>query len=154
MKIALEEARLAASEGEVPVGAVAVLDGGLVARAHNRSIQLNDPTAHAEVLALREAGRRLSNYRLGGLRLYATLEPCAMCAGSLIWARIDRLVFGARDEKAGAVVSVAELLRPGRFNHDVEFEEGILAADCREVIRDFFRTRRAKVDSLSSGGEI
>ncbi len=154
MRMALEEARVAAREGEVPVGAVTVLDGELVSRAHNQSIQLNDPTAHAEVLAIRQAGRRLSNYRLRGLHVYVTLEPCAMCAGSLIWARIDRLFFGARDEKAGAVVSVAELLRPGRFNHNVEFGEGILEAECREVIQVFFRTRRAKADSVSSGGEL
>ncbi len=142
MAIALEEAALAAREQEVPVGAVAVLDGELVARDHNRSIQARDPAAHAEILVLREAGRRLANYRLGGLEIYVTIEPCAMCAGALVWARVNRVIFGARDEKAGAVVSKVELLRPGLFNHDVEFIEGVLADPCRQLMRDFFAARR------------
>jgi tRNA(adenine34) deaminase len=105
MKLALEEAHKAAQEQEVPVGAVAVLDGELVAQEHNRSIQLHDPTGHAEILVLRQAGQKLSNYRLKNLEIYVTLEPCAMCAGALLWARIQQLVFGSRDEKAGAVFS-------------------------------------------------
>jgi tRNA(adenine34) deaminase len=143
MKLALEEAHKAAQEQEVPVGAVAVLDGELVAQEHNRSIQLHDPTGHAEILVLREAGQKLSNYRLKNLEIYVTLEPCAMCAGALLWARIQRLVFGARDEKAGAVFSKASLLSEGRFNHTVQVVEGILAQPSRELLQEFFAARRA-----------
>jgi len=143
MKLALEEAHKAAQEQEVPAGAVAVLDGELVAQEHNRSIQLHDPTGHAEILVLREAGQKLSNYRLKNLELYVTLEPCAMCAGALLWARIQRLVFGARDEKAGAVFSKASLLSEGRFNHTVQVVEGILAQPSRELLQEFFEARRA-----------
>ncbi len=143
MQLALEEARMAAQEEEVPVGAVAVLEGELVARDHNRSIQLHDPTGHAEILVLRQAGRKLSNYRLRNLEIYVTLEPCAMCAGALLWARIQQLVFGARDEKAGAVFSKASLLSEGRFNHTVQVVEGILAQPSREILREFFANRRS-----------
>ena len=115
MEVALQEARQAASEGEVPIGAVVVREQEILCRDHNRSIQLSDPTAHAEILVLREAGRRLANYRLSGIDLYVTLEPCAMCAGALIWARVDRLVFGARDEKSGAIFSRAQPTGPGAF---------------------------------------
>ena len=142
MKLALEEAHKAAQEQEVPVGAVAVLDGELVAQEHNRSIQLHDPTGHAEILVLREAGQKLSNYRLKNLEIYVTLEPCAMCAGALLWARIQRLVFGARDEKAGAVFSKASLLSECRFNHTVQVVEGILAQPSRELLQEFFARRR------------
>ena len=142
MKLALEEAHKAAQEQEVPVGAVAVLDGELVAQEHNRSIQLHDPTGHAEILVLRNAGQKLSNYRLKNLEIYVTLEPCAMCAGALLWARIQRLVFGARDEKAGAVFSKASLLSEGRFNHTVQVVEGILAQPSRELLQKFFARRR------------
>ena len=142
MKLALEEAHKAAQEQEVPVGAVAVLDGELVAQEHNRSIQLHDPTGHAEILVLRKAGQKLSNYRLKNLEIYVTLEPCAMCAGALLWARIQRLVFGARDEKAGAVFSKASLLSEGRFNHTVQVVEGILAQSSRELLQEFFARRR------------
>ncbi len=143
MQLALEEARMAAQEEEVPVGAVAVLEGELVARDHNRSIQLHDPTGHAEILVLRQAGQKLSNYRLKNLELYVTLEPCAMCAGALLWARIQQLVFGARDEKAGAVFSKASLLSEGRFNHTVQVVEGILAQPSREILQEFFADRRS-----------
>ncbi len=142
MQLALEEARQAAREGEVPVGAVGVLGEQLIVRDHNRSIQQQDPTAHAEILALRQAGRHLSNYRLNGLEVYVTLEPCAMCAGALLWARVERLVFGARDEKAGAVSSKASLLSPGLFQHQVEIVEGVLAEPCRQILGQFFRSRR------------
>ncbi|MCH8015647.1 MAG: nucleoside deaminase, partial [Acidobacteria bacterium] len=134
MKLALEEAHKAAQEQEVPVGAVAVLEGELVAREHNRSIQLHDPTGHAEILVLRQAGQKLSNYRLKNLEIYVTLEPCAMCAGALLWARVQQLVFGARDEKAGAVFSKASLLSEGRFNHTIQVVEGILAQPSRELL--------------------
>ncbi len=143
MQLALEEARKAAQEKEVPVGAVAVLAGELVAREHNRSIQLHDPTGHAEILVLREAGQKLSNYRLKNLEIYVTLEPCAMCAGALLWARIQQLVFGARDEKAGAVFSKSSLLTGGRFNHTVQIVEGILAEPSREILQEFFAARRS-----------
>ncbi|MCH6569720.1 MAG: nucleoside deaminase [Acidobacteria bacterium] len=143
MKLALEEAHKAAQEQEVPVGAVAVLEGELVAREHNRSIQLHDPTGHAEILVLRQAGQKLSNYRLKNLEIYVTLEPCAMCAGALLWARVQQLVFGARDEKAGAVFSKASLLSEGRFNHTVQVVEGILAQPSRELLQEFFAARRA-----------
>lgn len=142
MRLALEEAAQAAREGEVPVGAIAVLDNEPVARDHNRSLQLCDPTAHAEILALREAGRALDNYRLTGVELYVTIEPCAMCAGALIWARLERLVYGARDEKAGAVCSRSKLLQPGRFNHDVQVTGGVLETRCRQIIQEFFRAKR------------
>ncbi len=143
MQLALEEAHKAAQEEEVPVGAVAVLEGELVAREHNRSIQLHDPTGHAEILVLREAGQKLSNYRLKNLEIYVTLEPCAMCAGAMLWARIQQLVFGARDEKAGAVFSKASLLSEGRFNHTVQVVEGILAQPSREILQEFFAGRRS-----------
>ena len=143
MKLALEEARRADQEEEIPVGAVAVLRGELVARDHNRSIQLHDPTAHAEILVLRQAGQQLSNYRLKDVELYVTVEPCAMCAGALLWARIQQLIFGARDEKAGAVFSKASLLSQGRFNHSVQVVEGVLARPSREILQGFFSRRRS-----------
>ena len=125
MEVALEEARQAAREGEVPVGAVVVRHGELLARDHNRSIQRSDPTAHAEILVLRRAGKLLSNYRLTGSDLYVTLEPCAMCAGALVWARVDRLFYAAPDLKAGAVSSRVGLLQPGLFNHSPEVVSGV-----------------------------
>jgi tRNA(adenine34) deaminase len=142
MELALQEARQAVVEGEVPIGAVGIYEGKLLARDHNRSIQLRDPSAHAEILVLRAAGRFLGNYRLPGLELYTTVEPCCMCAGALVWARIKKLTFGVRDEKAGGVVSRAELLTPGLLNHDIPYSEGILADQCRDVLRRFFAARR------------
>ena len=142
MGLALGEAERARSEGEVPVGAVAVLDGRIVASDHNRSIQRCDPTAHAEILVLRSAGRALSNYRLGGLELYVTLEPCAMCTGALVWGRVARLIYGATDAKAGAVDSRARLLEPGLFNHPVAVTGGVRAGECRRILQEFFAARR------------
>lgn len=142
LEMALQEAREAATEGEVPVGAVVVSDDELVAREHNRCIQLNDPSAHAEILALREAGRVLENYRLNGLTVYITLEPCAMCAGALVWARVSQVIFGAWDEKSGAAGSKVDLFTPGLFNHTVEVRGGVLADPCRELLRGFFGERR------------
>ena len=142
MEVALQEARQAASEGEVPIGAVAVQKQEILCRDHNRSIQLSDPTAHAEVLVLREAGRKLANYRLPEVNLYVTLEPCAMCAGALIWARVNRLVFGVRDEKSGAVFSRASLLEPGRFNHSIDVIEGVLPEESKQMLQQFFSSRR------------
>lgn len=142
MTQAIEEASRAAAEGEVPVGAVAVFENRVIAREHNRSIQLSDPTAHAEILLLRRVGEILQNYRLNGVQVYATLEPCAMCAGALIWARVEGLVFGAPDYKAGGVRSKANLLEPGRFNHTVLYVGGVLEEQCRQLLQDFFRSRR------------
>lgn len=142
MNLALEEARTAAREDEVPVGAVAVSEGELVARDHNRSVQLHDPTAHAEQLVLRQTGQKLSNYRLNHVDLYVTLEPCAMCAGALLWARVKQLVFGTRDEKAGAVFSKVSLLSTGLFNHHIQVVEGVLAEPSRDLLQRFFSQRR------------
>ena len=142
MRIALREAERGANEGEVPVGAVAVRDGEVVARAHNRPIHLHDPAAHAEILALRRAGRRLKNYRLTGCDLYVTIEPCAMCAGAIVQARLRRVVFGARDPKAGACGSALRVLNHRKLSHHVEITGGILAAECAGMIREFFRQRR------------
>jgi tRNA(adenine34) deaminase len=142
MDIALREADRAGQRGEVPVGAVAVLNGRLVARNHNRSLELSDPCAHAEILVLRSAGQILQNYRLKGLELFVTIEPCAMCAGALIWARVSRLVYGAADTKSGAVQSLAHLLEPGRFNHSVDVTSGIRQQQCRQILQEFFATRR------------
>ncbi len=142
MEAALSEARLAAEAGEVPIGAVVVFDGAIVARGQNRVLRDNDPTAHAEVVALRAAATALGNYRLSGCTLYVTLEPCAMCAGAMIHARIDRLVFAAADPKAGACGSVLEVLNHPRLNHQMQVEQGILAEEASELLRGFFRARR------------
>ncbi len=142
MSQALTEARKGAAEGEVPVGAVVVLDDKVIAAAHNQPIALCDPTAHAEVLALRAAGLALGSYRLTDARLYVTVEPCVMCIGAMVNARIAKLIFGTRDEKAGAVGSVYDIGRDGRLNHRLEIYSGLMEADCAEVMREFFRTRR------------
>ena len=142
MRDALRQARRGYREGEVPVGAVVVHDGQIIARAHNRPIHLNDPSAHAEILALRRAGRKLGNYRLPGCTLYVTIEPCAMCVGAIVQARIRRLVVGAMDPKAGACGTVLAVLNHQKLNHQVMFESGILQADCAAILRQFFRERR------------
>jgi len=142
MRIALDQAELAAQRGEVPVGAVVVSGNELVAAGHNLTITNNDPTAHAEIIALRLAGEKLGNYRLPGCDLYVTLEPCAMCVGALVHARIDNLYFAADDPKAGAVVSALSLISSDHFNHRLNWQAGILAAPAAEVLRDFFRHRR------------
>lgn len=142
MREALEQARLAAAAGEVPVGCVIVHDGQVVASGFNRPISRHDPTAHAEIEALRAAGAALGNYRLGGCTLYVTLEPCAMCAGAMVHARIGRLVYGAVDPRAGAAGSAFDLLRSPAFNHRLEVAGGVLEAECREMLLDFFRQRR------------
>ncbi|MBX6423667.1 tRNA adenosine(34) deaminase TadA [Thermosulfurimonas sp. F29] len=140
---ALREAEKAFREGEVPVGAVLVSpEGEILARAHNRPLGLCDPTAHAEILVLREGARRVGNYRLLGTTLYVTLEPCPMCAGALVHARVKRLVFGARDERTGACGSLYDLVRDPRLNHRLEVEEGILAEEAALLLREFFRLRR------------
>jgi tRNA(adenine34) deaminase len=147
MKIALEEAREAYRCGEVPVGAVLVYEGNILARAHNSSITNNDPSAHAEMLALRQAGEKIGNYRLAGAELYVTLEPCVMCAGAIIQARLARVIFGARDPKCGAVGSLYNILTDERLNHQVEITEGILREDCGEILSRFFQQKRVKADS-------
>ena len=143
MRAALEEARRGLLGGEVPVGAVVVQDGAIVGGAHNAPIALNDPTAHAEILALREAGRKLGNYRLTGATLYVTVEPCPMCCGAVLQARVARVVYGAADPKAGAVESLHRLLDDARFNHRVETVGGVLASECGALLRGFFETKRS-----------
>ncbi len=142
MGLALEEARAAAAAGEVPIGAIMVHEGKILARSGNRTIRDCDPTAHAEIVVLREASRRLRNYRLGGTTLYVTIEPCNMCAGAMIQARVTRLVYGADDPKGGAVRSCFEILSDGRLNHQVEVTAGVLAAECAAVMQLFFAERR------------
>ncbi|MEO8026877.1 MAG: tRNA adenosine(34) deaminase TadA [Bryobacteraceae bacterium] len=142
MRRALELARQAEREGEVPIGAVAVMQQKIIGAGRNSPVRLTDPTAHAEILALREAARSLGNYRLGGVTLYVTLEPCAMCAGSLIAARVDRLVFGARDLRFGAVRSKFKIADSDLLNHRVEVIEGVCAAECTELLQSFFLQRR------------
>lgn len=144
MRLALREARRGFDEDEVPVGAVVVQQGRVVARAHNRPIHLNDPSAHAEVLALRRAAKKLGNYRLNDCALYVTIEPCAMCAGAIVQARLRRVVFGARDRKAGAGGSALKVLNHPRLNHQVEVVKGVMADDCATILREFFRSRRKK----------
>jgi tRNA(adenine34) deaminase len=142
MEAALAEARLARETGEVPVGAMIVHDGQIVARGQNRVLRDNDPTAHAEMVALRIAARAIGNYRMNGCTLYVTLEPCAMCAGAMIHARLDRLVFAATDPKAGAAGSVLAVLNHPQLNHQMQIEHGILADEAAELLRGFFRERR------------
>ncbi len=142
--MALDEAGRALREGEVPVGAVLVADGDVVARAHNNPISLHDPTAHAEILALREAALRKRNYRLPKSTLYVTVEPCLMCAGALLQARVARVVFGAADQKAGACGSVYGVLPGPGKRPSVAVLSGVLERECREIIQEFFRTRRQK----------
>ena len=142
MQEALGEARAAAAGGEVPIGAVLVHDGKILARSGNRTIRDNDPTAHAEMVVLREAAGLLGNYRLADTTLYVTIEPCSMCAGAIIQARVPRLVYGADDPKGGAVRSCFEILSNPRLNHQVEVTAGILAADCATILQSFFAERR------------
>jgi tRNA(adenine34) deaminase len=142
MAEAIDEARRAAAAGEVPVGAVVVLAGAVIGRGHNQPIALADPTAHAEVLALREAARRLGNYRLPGATLYATVEPCAMCCGAAVHARVARVVYGAADPKGGAAASLYRLLDDGRLNHQARVSGGVRGEECAALLREFFEARR------------
>lgn len=142
MREAIREAVAAADAGEVPVGAIVVLNGQVIARGRNRSIGDQDPTAHAEIVALREAARIVGNYRLVGATVYATVEPCAMCAGALVWARAARLVYGAPDPKAGAVHSLFEICTSDTLNHRLEVRSGVLEDECRSLMQQFFRERR------------
>jgi tRNA(adenine34) deaminase len=142
MTLALEQASLAFQKGEVPVGALITLGGEILAMSHNSSISMNDPSAHAEILAIREAARILDNYRLINATLYVTLEPCVMCAGAIIQARIQRVVFGAGDPKSGAVVSLYRLLHDKRLNHTVEVTGGVMKDACAEILSRFFHEKR------------
>lgn len=143
MQRALLQARLAEANSEVPIGAVLVRDGQVLAEAFNCPISTNDPTAHAEIITLRQAGKRLRNYRLVGTTLYVTLEPCVMCMGAILHARIARLVFGATDPQRGAAVSALPLIDADFPNHRIAFTQGILAPECTRLLREFFRARRS-----------
>jgi tRNA(adenine34) deaminase len=149
MRLAMEEAHAAEFAGEVPVGAVVVGPDGVtvVGRGNNQVLRANDPTAHAEIVAMREAGLKLGNYRLTGCTLYCTLEPCAMCAGAILHARIGRLVYAARDPKAGACGSVLSVMNHPALNHRVIVEDSLLAEECSAMLTDFFRRRRAEAIS-------
>src|SRR5689334_6727722 len=142
MQAALEDANAAASHGDVPVGAIVVRDGIVLARASNRTVRDQDPTAHAELLAIRAAAQALGSWRLSECTLYATLEPCAMCAGAIVLARVDRVVFGAWDDKAGMAGSVGDLLRHPRLNHRPEVLAGVAAEPSAALLRQFFESRR------------
>lgn len=144
MRAALAQAREAGSVGEVPVGAVVVLDGEIVGRGFNQPIGRHDPTAHAEVMALRDAAARLGNYRLPGCALYVTLEPCAMCSGAIMHARVARVVFGARDPKTGVAGSVLDLFAETRLNHHASIEGGVLGDECGRLLSSFFAARRGR----------
>jgi tRNA(adenine34) deaminase len=153
MRQALALAQRAAAEGEVPVGAVLVRDGTVIGTGWNRPIASHDPTAHAEICALRDAAEREGNYRLPGATLYVTLEPCPMCAGAVVHARVERVVFGASDPRSGAAGSVFDLLpSDARFNHRTLCSGGVLAQECGELLRAFFRARRAMAAAGDSGG--
>ncbi len=145
MRLALDEAADAERLGEVPIGAVLVLGEKVIGRGHNRVLTERDPTAHAEIVALREAARFLDNYRLTGTTLYVTIEPCPMCAGALVNARVARLVYGAADPRAGAVTTLFQLCTDPRLNHRLEVCGGVLEAQCREMIQSFFQKKRAEV---------
>lgn len=142
MATAIAQARVAERAGDVPVGALVVRGGQCIARAENRTVRLQDPTAHAEILAIREAAAALASWRLEGCTLYVTLEPCAMCAGAIVLSRLDRVVFGAWDDKAGMAGSMGDLVRHPRLNHRAEVAAGVLAEECGDMLRRFFATRR------------
>ncbi|AVR05464.1 tRNA adenosine(34) deaminase TadA [Pluralibacter gergoviae] len=151
MRHALTLARRAWDEGEVPVGAVLVHEGNVIGEGWNRPIGRHDPTAHAEIMALRQGGAVLQNYRLINATLYVTLEPCVMCAGAMVHSRIARLVFGARDAKTGAAGSLMDVLHHPGMNHRVEITEGVLGAECASLLSDFFRQRREQKKALKRG---
>ena len=142
MEEALREAQRAQAAGEVPVGAVVVCEGRIIGRGSNRPISTNDPAGHAEIIALREAAQVLANYRIQNCELFVTIEPCAMCAGAIVHARIKRLIFGADDPKAGAVHSVLAVINHERLNHKMEVKSGVLAARSMDLLQSFFRNKR------------
>jgi len=142
MQIAINESNAAISEDEIPVGAVIVKNGRLIAKAHNQPVSTNDPTAHAEIQVIRKAGKKEKNYRLVGTTLYVTLEPCLMCLGALMHARIERIVFGAKDTKNGVCGSLLDLTNASQFNHHAIVTGGVLEKQCQEILRSFFKLRR------------
>jgi tRNA(adenine34) deaminase len=142
MKLAIEQAQIAQENGDVPIGAVIVHNGQIIGKAYNQREQLQDPTAHAEIIALTQAAAALETWRLEGCTMYVTLEPCPMCAGALVLARIDRLVYGCDDPKAGAVKSLYNIVTDGRLNHKIEVISGVLADECSKLLQDFFQKRR------------
>ena len=146
MEQALEQARLAAQAGEVPVGALVIKDGEIIGLGHNRNLLDHDPSAHAEIVALRQAAARLGNHRLTGCEMFVTIEPCAMCAGALVHARLARLVYGTSDPKAGAAGSVLQVLNHSGLNHKMEVRSGVLAEKCSEILQAFFREKRGRAD--------
>ena len=149
MKIAISEASVAKNEGEIPVGAVLIHNNKLIAKAHNQPILNHDPTAHAEVIAIRKAGKKLNNYRLAGSTLYVTLEPCAMCLGAIMHARIERIVFGASDPKTGVCGSKADLTSEAFFTHKVKVDGGVLEEENKEILQSFFKSKR-KANNLKN----
>ena len=149
MQLAIHQAELAAENGEIPVGAVLVLNGTLLASAGNSPISTNDPTAHAEILALREAAKKINNYRLVDSTMYVTLEPCPMCTGALIHARVARIVYGTEDPKTGALTSVYQIGADGKLNHGFEITGGIEKERCAELLKRFFSSRRKKGEKTS-----
>lgn len=143
MRLAIEQAEIAGRIGEVPIGAVITDESGrIISTGHNLRESANDPTAHAEIIAIKKAGKELSSWRLDGATIYVTVEPCVMCIGAIILARISRLVFGARDPKAGAVISVYNIGRENKLNHRIEFTEGVCRDECSNLLKDFFRSLR------------
>jgi len=142
MNFAIEQAKKAEQEGEVPVGAILVKNGLIIARAHNQPISKNDPTAHAEIQLIRAAGKKLKNYRLAGTSLYVTLEPCAMCLGAIMHARIERIIFGAHDPKTGVCGSSENLMEANCFNHKIKLVSGVLENECKQLLKKFFISRR------------
>ncbi|HET6828666.1 MAG TPA: tRNA adenosine(34) deaminase TadA, partial [Ramlibacter sp.] len=150
MRLALQQASAAAAAGEVPVGAVVVRDGQVVASGHNQPVGAADPTAHAEIVALRRAAQVLGNYRLDGCELYVTLEPCAMCSGAMLHARLKRVVYGAADPKTGAAGSVTDLFGQRALNHQTQVQGGVLAQECGTMLAEFFRTRRSEARTVGT----
>ncbi|MDD5688575.1 MAG: tRNA adenosine(34) deaminase TadA [Elusimicrobia bacterium] len=150
MQEALREAKKAESKNEVPVGCVIVKDNKIIAKAHNQTIKKNDSTAHAEILAIRRANKKLKNYRLTGCQMYVTIEPCSMCAGALVWARIKKVVYAASDERTGACGSVINVVCNRKFNHRVEVKSGILKKECISLIQRFFKRKRNYDKNLKS----
>jgi len=144
LKEAIKEAKKAAKIDEVPVGAVVVCDNRIIGRGYNQNIKLNDPTAHAEVAAIKKAAKHLGNYRLNNCKIYVTIEPCAMCAGAIVWARISEVIFGAYDEKAGACGSIFNVVENKKLNHRAKVVSGILEKECRALLQDFFRKKRKR----------
>ncbi|HAX62387.1 MAG TPA: tRNA adenosine(34) deaminase TadA [Elusimicrobia bacterium] len=139
---ALKEAKKAAGKGEVPVGCVIVKDGKIISRAHNLTIKKNDPTAHAEILALKKAAQKTGNYRLTNCVMYVTIEPCPMCAGAAVWARIKKIIFGVDDEKSGACGSVVNIANNKKLNHRIKIKGGLFSKECADLMRNFFKERR------------